>query len=156
MALPGQEIQNPKNKKRKSKGRGKSRLAKLLKTIETGEGEVSAAAVNGLLGEGRSNTPIQDELCIYEAGQDGDWTDNEVKDDHPYVSYKERTQREQAQWTKALPSMFIEFMKCSKKTYQWGDETIWNQDWKTACQCTDVRERSVDVVDITSKKFIFM
>lgn len=55
----------------------------------------------------------------------------------------------------AAPFIFCEFMKCSKKTFQWGDEESWNQDWKENCKCnSDKRERSIDVVDITSQKKI--
>lgn len=48
-------------------------------------------------------------------------------------------------------------MKCSKITYQWGDEDSWNRDWKADCKCnTGKRERFIDVVDITSQTQILL
>ncbi|KAH9822318.1 hypothetical protein DFH28DRAFT_856777, partial [Melampsora americana] len=70
------------------------------------------------------------------------------------VTYRERVQQEQKNWKTALPLMFPEFMKCSKKTFQWGDEELWNKDWKSACDCPNQTARSIDVVDILRRNKI--
>ncbi|KAH9808126.1 hypothetical protein DFH28DRAFT_910754 [Melampsora americana] len=43
-------------------------------------------------------------------------------------------------------------MKCSKKTFQWGDEELWNRDWKSPCDCPDRQEKLIDVVDVLRRK----
>ncbi|KAH9810997.1 hypothetical protein DFH28DRAFT_1085190 [Melampsora americana] len=80
-----------------------------------------------LLGQSSSNTnnEIQNK-DLYSV-----WTDNKA-DPHNYESFRERTQRDQAQMRSAAPLMFSKFMRCSKRT------------------CTTYQqERSIDSMDIT-------
>ncbi|EGG00216.1 uncharacterized protein MELLADRAFT_67986 [Melampsora larici-populina 98AG31] len=151
MALPAQPIRSLK--KRKNKKMKKTALGNKLDKLNSQEAQASAAIMAKLLGQSTSNRidEIQNkDHCIYEGGQDSVWTDDEDATPREYVSFQARTQREQAQMRAAAPLIFSEFMRCSKRTYQWGDEESWNRDWKAACKCTtDQQERSIDVVDIT-------
>ncbi|EGF97999.1 uncharacterized protein MELLADRAFT_84103 [Melampsora larici-populina 98AG31] len=114
-----------------------------------------------LLGQSLSsrNEEIQNEdHHTYEGGhQNSVWTDdkddgNEEGELRCYVSFRDRTEREQAQMQIAAPFIFRKFMKYSKITYQWGDEESWNRDWKVNCKCnTAKRERTIDIVYITSQ-----
>lgn len=42
------------------------------------------------------------------------------------------------------------FLECLARTQDWGCEKLWNQDFKTACSCVNVRKRNVDLVDLLS------
>ncbi|KAH9809612.1 hypothetical protein DFH28DRAFT_904321 [Melampsora americana] len=151
MALPARLIRFDKKKKKKPK---KSALARRLDELNSQEAKASAAIMHRLVG-GSGSDPVDNrqsrDFHPYEAA----WIDVEEEDDQPasheYVTYRERTQREQEQMRRAAPFMFSEFMRCSRRTHQWGDEESWNRDWKVACNCKELRERTIDVVDITSQ-----
>ncbi|EGG06360.1 Hypothetical protein MELLADRAFT_63288 [Melampsora larici-populina 98AG31] len=56
-------------------------------------------------------------------------------------SYQDRILWEEEQWREVLPAMYIQFIKCSRKTFQWGHPQLWNQDWKEPCWCSGTRLR---------------
>ncbi|EGG06741.1 uncharacterized protein MELLADRAFT_106450 [Melampsora larici-populina 98AG31] len=114
MALPARPIRS--SKKRKNKKIKKTALGNKLDELISQEAKASAAIMAKLLGQGslNRNDEIQNEdYRTYEGGQDSIWTDDE--DDEPntkdYVSYRERTQREQAQMRIAAPLMRMKDMK---------------------------------------------
>lgn len=155
MVLPARLIRTPKAK-RKNQSKKKDSVAAALSKLHAREAQASSAFLNDAHADpppSDANDPITDPP-LYHISEDQNWTDDENANDfesRPYISFRERTQREQKQWKVIFPLMFPEFMKCSKKTFQWGDEDLWKHDWKDPCSCSgqNVRERSVDVVDIS-------
>lgn len=68
------------------------------------------------------------------------------------ITYQERTLREEAHWRTVIPKMFLDYMTCGQKTFQWGDEKLWNHDWNVDCKCAAWSRVNVeiDAVDLTS------
>ncbi|KAH9807647.1 hypothetical protein DFH28DRAFT_1089161 [Melampsora americana] len=136
MALPSQQVSKAKTKRKKNRPRFQTKLSKRLHQLQQAEAEASESALNDLFGEGGSNSLLEflsnaitdSENPIYQQNHENEWTDDEDE----YQTYRQRVQQEQENWKIALPLMFPEFMKCSKKTFQWGDEEVWNKDWKSA------------------------
>ncbi|KAH9810646.1 hypothetical protein DFH28DRAFT_932754 [Melampsora americana] len=156
MVLPSQQIPVPKGRRKQTRPRFQTKVAKRLKQLQSAEAKASAAAVHGLFEEGNSNS-LLDHLTnaiadsanpIYQQNHPDEWSD----DEDAYVTYRERIERERQNWKTTLPLMFPEFMKCSKKTFQWGDEELWNRDWKSPCDCPDRQEKLIDVVDVLRRK----
>ncbi|KAH9809127.1 hypothetical protein DFH28DRAFT_906642 [Melampsora americana] len=155
MALPGRQIEPSKPKrKRKNRAKKKTKLFKQLDNLHSQEAEATASLLSSVIehqlrddhiNQGDNEQPYQQT------------THNNISDDDDmYISFRDRTEREQENWRKVLPLMFPTFMRCSKKTFQWGDEVLWNRDWKKGCNCTasKKRQRKVDVVDLLSRKKI--
>ncbi|EGF98998.1 uncharacterized protein MELLADRAFT_68864 [Melampsora larici-populina 98AG31] len=149
MVLPGRRIRSPKRKKGSKK---QTRLGKELQALKDRESKASSSFVNNTSNQHNLDNPMIDFDGPYQHGEAAGWSDEEDEQDKEphYVSFQERTQREQAHWKTALPLMFPVFMKNSKNTSQWGDEKLWANDWKKPCNCSK-RERLVDVVDILSQ-----
>ncbi|KAH9809608.1 hypothetical protein DFH28DRAFT_904507 [Melampsora americana] len=66
----------------------------------------------------------------------------------PY--YKRKQIAENANWKKAIPKMFISYMKLAQTTSQWGNISNWNHDHNPKCFCGagDLRKCNIDIVDI--------
>ncbi|KAH9809639.1 hypothetical protein DFH28DRAFT_1133000 [Melampsora americana] len=64
--------------------------------------------------------------------------------------YKRKQIVEKANWKKAIPKMFISYMKMAQTTSQWGNILNWNHDHTQKCFCGagDLRKRNIDIVDI--------
>lgn len=68
----------------------------------------------------------------------------------PRADYKSKRIMENKNWKKAIPQMFISYMKLAQTTSQWGNNLNWNHDHNKQCSCGagNLRTRKVDIVDI--------
>ncbi|KAH9816158.1 hypothetical protein DFH28DRAFT_1160735 [Melampsora americana] len=71
-------------------------------------------------------------------------------------SYKQKRIREERQWREITKAMLPEYMKCSRKTSQWGNPLKWDDDWHPTCsnpaRCCRRPPREIDMVDITLRE----
>lgn len=76
----------------------------------------------------------------------------------PGCDYKSKRILEHKNWMKAIPPMFISYMKLAQKTSEWGNTLNWNHDYNEQCSCGagDLRTRNIDVVDILGEISNFM
>lgn len=151
MALPSQPVRPKVKRKNKRK---KTALGQKLSELQRKEGDVSASFVNGQNPQIHVHPSNLEEHQPYKQNQDTNLTDDE--DFHQNLTFRERTLREEENWSTETLLMFPVYMKCSKLTLQWGDPNRWNHDFRPTCDCPDYkrRERIIDVVDILSKSFI--
>lgn len=183
MVLPGQSIPTKQTKRPKTTRKAPAgSVTERLTQQQKREDEASQAALSALTNSNQfphppanprvDSEPEEDDRNHLEQGAYAAFTredvhnpaildpDTEVNppisnrsDYYRSLTYQERTLREEANWQAVLPKLFISFMICSRKTYQWCDRSLWNQDFNTACKCKDWQRRTVqvDVVDLTCK-----
>ncbi|KAH9816134.1 hypothetical protein DFH28DRAFT_927485 [Melampsora americana] len=53
----------------------------------------------------------------------------------PGSSYESKRIMENKNWKKAIPQMFISYMKQAQTTAQWGNTSNWNHDYNQQCGC---------------------
>lgn len=62
----------------------------------------------------------------------------------------------ETRWTWQYAVMLPTFLQCRLATNNWGDEVMWKHDFRPPCVCAGKTERNVDLVDLTSKQFVFL
>ncbi|EFP88713.2 uncharacterized protein PGTG_14679 [Puccinia graminis f. sp. tritici CRL 75-36-700-3] len=67
-------------------------------------------------------------------------------------NYKKKRDLEEKHWAEVYPGMFSWFSQCATKTSDWGNEDVWNHDWKERCACNHTRTRHVVLVDLLRRK----
>ncbi|KAA1086235.1 hypothetical protein PGT21_016947 [Puccinia graminis f. sp. tritici] len=69
--------------------------------------------------------------------------------------YKKKKDLEEKHWAEVYPGMFSWFSQCATKTSDWGNEDVWNYDWKERCTCNHTRTRHV-VLDESKNQSTFV
>ncbi|KAA1079510.1 hypothetical protein PGT21_013954 [Puccinia graminis f. sp. tritici] len=66
--------------------------------------------------------------------------------------YKRRKLLEEQHWQEVYDKLFTSFHDCATKTSHWGNQMVWDTDWKAECECTLTRKRPVVLVDLLSRR----
>lgn len=173
MALPGEEIQQPRKQTKLGKRTPQSDVGKKLAESQARESQASQARLNSLMAVAEGSGPpepainqqdIQPLYNDFQRADDISDTDENQQETTPVnraefyrgVTYQERTLREESDWKKVFPKMFLAFMPCSRTTFQWTHPDLWKNDMNESCNCASwqKKEISIDAIDWASESYL--
>ncbi|EGF97624.1 uncharacterized protein MELLADRAFT_84820 [Melampsora larici-populina 98AG31] len=172
MVLPGEEVRPPPKRSRTNSNTSNSSVGDRLANLLGRENAAAEGRMNVLQARPPVVAPVapipqadrairepQDQALynafIPEHGLD-DLQEDDDKVERPAAginradyyrseTYQERVLKEEANWEKIMPALFLAYVPCSRSTFQWVDPVLWNHDFNDECRCPSWKRSTVNI-----------